>query len=143
MLIALIVQAIIGTRADIKEIKMNNILNKSCTNQEYADFALYCNENGFHVEATESDFYALESYQTIRNNEIFDLRNDTEFQNQQVKIEADLRKIAIANQIDELDKKRIRAMCEPAIKDAQTGETWLSYYNSLIVVLRQELAQIG
>jgi len=122
---------------------MNNMLNKNCTNKEYADFAVYCNENGFHIESSESYFYALESYQTIRNNEVFDLRNDTEFQNQQMQIEVDLRKLAIEKQIDELDKKRIRAMCEPAIKNAQTGETWLSYYNSLIVVLRQELAQIG
>ena len=46
-------------------------------------------------------------------------------------------------QIDELDKKRIRAVCEPSIKDETTGETWLDYYNSEIKKLREQLKELS
>ena len=42
----------------------------------------------------------------------------------------------------DLDKKRIRAICEPSVKDASTGETWLDYYNSEMVDLRQRLLEV-
>jgi len=48
----------------------------------------------------------------------------------------------ILQQMYILDEKRVRAMCEPEIKDEQTGETWLDYYNAQIVELRQELAEL-
>lgn len=45
----------------------------------------------------------------------------------------------IHNELNALDEKRIRAVCESEIKDKQTGETWLEYYNSLVIDLRTEL----
>lgn len=45
----------------------------------------------------------------------------------------------IISLINDFDLKRIRAMCEPAIKNAETGETWLDFYNSKIIALRNEL----
>ena len=45
----------------------------------------------------------------------------------------------IHNELNALDEKRIRAVCESEIKDNQTGETWLEYYNSLVIDLRTEL----
>ena len=45
----------------------------------------------------------------------------------------------ITSLINDLDIKRIRAICEPAIKNEATGETWLDYYNSQIIALREEL----
>jgi len=44
--------------------------------------------------------------------------------------------------LKELDEKRIRAVCENEIKDNQTGETWLDYYNSKIANLRLERASL-
>lgn len=41
-----------------------------------------------------------------------------------------------------LDNKRIRAVCEPSVKDEKTGETWLDYYNAEIAVLRAEYASL-
>lgn len=46
-------------------------------------------------------------------------------------------------QIDDLDKKRIRAVCEPSVKDETTGETWLDYYNSEIQKLREQLKELS
>ncbi len=48
----------------------------------------------------------------------------------------------IIEKLNELDSKRIRAVCENQIKDSQTGETWLEYYNSQANELRNELQAI-
>lgn len=48
----------------------------------------------------------------------------------------------IIEKLNELDSKRIRAVCENQIKDTQTGETWLEYYNSQANKLRSELQAI-
>lgn len=45
----------------------------------------------------------------------------------------------IHTELDELDLKRVRAMCEPELKDTEAGETWLEYYNNQIKELRTEL----
>lgn len=46
-------------------------------------------------------------------------------------------------QLEEYDKKRIRAVCEDEIKDEKTGETWLDYYNAKIYDLRVELQSLN
>ena len=56
--------------------------------------------------------------------------------------EAAIRKAEIERQLLELDSKRIRAICEPSIKDEGTGETWLDYYNAQVMTLREELANL-
>lgn len=48
----------------------------------------------------------------------------------------------IIEKLNELDSKRIRAVCENQIKDSQTGETWLEYYNFQANELRNELQAI-
>lgn len=49
----------------------------------------------------------------------------------------------IQSQIDELDKKRIRAGFEPVVKDDATGQTWLEYYTEQIQYLRNQIADLG
>ena len=44
----------------------------------------------------------------------------------------------IKSELEDLDTKRIRAVCEDEIKNERTGETWLDYYNSQIYDLRIE-----
>ena len=53
-----------------------------------------------------------------------------------------IRKSEIERQLLELDSKRIRAICEPSIKDETTGETWLDYYNQQVTTLREELSNL-
>ena len=48
----------------------------------------------------------------------------------------------IMHSLDNLDKKRIRAICEPEVKDTETGETWLDYYNTQIQELRDRLQEL-
>ena len=51
------------------------------------------------------------------------------------------KKIAeLEKKMDIIDQKRIRAVCENEKKDDKI--TWLEYYNSLIIDLRQELSKL-
>lgn len=59
----------------------------------------------------------------------------------QLKIQNEIRANEIKYELEELDKKRIRAIAEPSLKDENT--TWLEYYNSQIAELRKELAEIS
>ena len=61
------------------------------------------------------------------------------------KTKTDLRKInnskqEILDELEILDKKRIRALAEPSLIDCDT--TWLEHYNTKIIALREELSQL-
>lgn len=64
-----------------------------------------------------------------------------EIEARQLNIENELRKQEIRDELNEIDKKRIRALAEPALKDDET--TWLEYYNSQIVLLRKEFSELS
>ena len=49
-------------------------------------------------------------------------------------------KFQIEKQLEELDKKRIRAVCEPSMKTET--QSWLDFYNEEIKQLRKSLANI-
>lgn len=44
--------------------------------------------------------------------------------------------------LEDLDKKRIRAICENSIKDEQTSKTWLEYYNEEVVKIRNNITEL-
>lgn len=46
------------------------------------------------------------------------------------------------NKLEELDKKRVRAICEPSIKDEETQETWLDFYNFQVVEIREKILNL-
>ena len=62
-----------------------------------------------------------------------------EYAQKKVEFEKQLRKQEIKAELNDLDTKRVRAICEPELKDAEAGETWLEYYNNQIIELREEL----
>lgn len=59
----------------------------------------------------------------------------------QLNIQNEIRKEEIKTEMEELDKKRIRALAEPSLKDEET--TWLEYYNTQMTALRDELTSIS
>ena len=68
-------------------------------------------------------------------------------QNQEYKDKIEQAKNAVKktdwlNQIDEIDKKRIRAIAEPQLKDGESGQTWLEFYTEQIQELRTQIANI-
>ena len=58
----------------------------------------------------------------------------------QLKIQNAIRTNEILAEIEQIDKKRIRALAEPSLKNEE--QTWLEYYNSQINELRKELEEI-
>ena len=67
------------------------------------------------------------------------LETEEEFQERKINEELQLEADSIKATIQDLDFKRIRALCEPSIKDEETGQTWLEYYNAQILELRNHL----
>lgn len=65
------------------------------------------------------------------------------YKQKKVQFEKEKRKNEIQIEMNEIDRKRIRAMCEPELKDAKAGTTWLEYYNTQIKSLRDELTQLS
>lgn len=96
-------------------------------------------ENVLNIEVSDDIYnaYLQEPYKYIySNNSIIENPNyETEKQKLAIKTRID----EIYRNLDALDLKRIRAVCESEVKDARSGETWLNYYNSQIIDLRAEL----
>jgi hypothetical protein len=66
--------------------------------------------------------------------------SETEKEVRQLTIQNAVRAEEIQQEIETLDKKRIRAIAEPSLKDENT--TWLEYYNAKISELRAELTKL-
>lgn len=58
----------------------------------------------------------------------------------QLTIKNAIKKQELQEKISELDKKRIRAIAEPSLKDENT--TWLEFYNNQIIALRKEISEL-
>jgi len=80
-----------------------------------------------------------ESKYDIRNGAWVKLSKD-EIKNKEKNDKKQLRSIEIEAELDDLDKKRIRALAEPSMKDE--NETWLEFYNNKIRMLRNELSNL-
>ena len=96
-------------------------LVKPYTEIERENFIVEQNHNlGYEIIETETALEALgktaEELQEIK-------KENTKFQ--------------IEKQLEELDKKRIRAVCEPSMKTET--QSWLDYYNEEIQKLREML----
>ena len=48
----------------------------------------------------------------------------------------------IIQELEILDAKRIRAVCEDEVKSERSGETWLDYYNAQIYDLRVDYKRL-
>lgn len=101
------------------EIKTS--LNKPYTEKEKIDFIVQQNHNlGYNIVETDT---ALEAWG----------KTEEEIQAE----ENENKKLEIQKKLDELDKKRIRAVCEPTMKTET--QSWLDYYNEEIKKLREML----
>lgn len=75
----------------------------------------------------------------VINGKLTDISDTKEYKEKQQAKENAFKKAEFERQIEELDKKRIRAICEPETKDETTGETWLDYYNEQIKRIREDI----
>lgn len=78
----------------------------------------------------------------IDENGLWQIRNDEELRILNEEKEKEQKINELKKELSDLDSKRIRAICEPSIKNEETGESWLDYYNSKIISLRNELSEL-
>lgn len=109
---------------------------------DYADYkyAEDCLETNI---ATKAELDSDKDKFKPQNGILVDVSNSAAYNQIKISKENAARQIELQTQIDELDKKRIRAIAEPALKDAQNGQTWLEYYTLQIQALRGEIAQMA
>ena len=82
-------------------------------------------------------------YSFDENNRIIDITQTDDYKSKVFTAEKTEKINDLQFQISELDRKRIRAMCEPSIKDETTGQTWLEYYNQQVQDLRNQIVALG
>lgn len=116
---------------------MSYKLEKPFTDTQRADFV--CLHQGMKYAEDDTAIYFLEDFEEIKNDEIIDISNTPEYHTKILTKQNEQRKAELKIQISELDLKRIRAGFEPEIKDETTGETYLQYYTTQIIALRNEL----
>ena len=113
---------------EIKENKLLSWCEKPYLDYEYVDIDYltfdpekYSVINGVLTDITETDEYKLKIEQKEKEKTLEDLKF----------------------QIDEIDRKRIRAIAEPQLKDAQSGQTWLEYYTEQISEIRNRISSLA
>jgi len=89
----------------------------------------------------ENKVLAVNENEYTNINGIWKKLSKEEAQTKQLKIQNAIRMNEIQNELDALDKKRIRAIAEPSMKDE--NKSWLEYYNDQVKSLREELAQLN
>lgn len=82
------------------------------------------------------------TYLDILNDDYTALTQD-EINEYEVQKTNENQKSSLQSQLEELDKKCIRALREPSVKDESTGQTWLEFYNAQIQDLRAQLAALA
>ena len=117
---------------------MSYKLEKPCTKKQKNDFIVeHCHNKGLIFQETENAFYALENWEKFINNEI--INNKEEYEEKLAKEKLKNKYSLLNEQLKDLDLKRIRAICEPELKDDESGQTWLEYYNTQIQDLRSQI----
>lgn len=105
-------------------------------------------ENTLNYEVTEELYNDFKTLKTVEEQNAKYMWNGTDvvlnsdYEEIIAEKEKEKQKKLLLEQIDDIDKKRIRAICEPSIKDKTTGETWLDYYNKQVAELRTEINKL-
>lgn len=117
---------------------MSYKLPKPYTKMQRAAFvAKYSYDMGLKIEETENELFAINQNETIIDGQVqLNLNYEIEKaeKDKQVRIEE------LKEQLEELDKKRIRAICEPSMKTET--QSWLEYYNEQVEHIRQVMAEL-
>lgn len=75
----------------------------------------------------------------VQNGTLVDISDTDSYKNKINEEQKSVKFTDLTLQIEALDKKRIRAIAEPALKDSVSGKTWLEYYTEQIVSLRNQI----
>lgn len=87
-------------------------------------------------EGMYNDYIANPSKYIFKDNKIVENPNYTELKARGLALD-EIEQIKL--ELNNIDIKRIRAVCENEVKDSETGQTWLDYYNEQVFQLRERL----
>ncbi len=110
---------------------LNKNLLKAHGYKEFIEIEKPQNSRKYKITYSETDENIKESLEFLETEEEYQNRKEKE----EVLLDIDL----LNSKIRDIDLKRIRAICEPSVKDSTTGETWLEHYNAQILELREQL----
>lgn len=96
--------------------------------------------NGHIIILYDGNVIAVKEAEYECKNGVWERLTKDEVVAKQLKIQNAIRKQEILDELEILDKKRIRALAEPSLIDCDT--TWLEHYNTKIIALREELSQL-
>lgn len=119
---------------------LENFDNAIELSDEYWSELLEAQNSGKIIILFENSVIAVNENEYSFENGKWKKLSDKEAGIKQLKIQNAIRENEILSELEELDKKRIRAIAEPSMKDEE--QTWLEYYNLQISGLRNELAEI-
>ena len=110
---------------EIKDDKLLSWCENPYSNYEFVDI--------------EYSTFNPEQYSVIEG-KLTDISDTEEYKSKVSSREKEAKSFELAKQIEEIDKKRIRAIAEPSLRNEKTGETWLEYYTGQVTALRKELS---
>ncbi|MBR2525783.1 hypothetical protein IKE67_04900 [bacterium] len=117
---------------------MSYKIEKPYTERQKVDFIVQYNHNrGLLIEETDTQLIALEPNEIMVNGVP---QINPEYETKQAEKQKQIRIDELKLQLEELDKKRIRAICEPSMKTE--NQSWLEYYNEQIRQIRQVMAEL-
>lgn len=119
---------------------LENFDNAIELSDEYWSELLEAQNSGKIIILFENSVIAVNENEYSFENGKWKKLSDKEAGIKQLKIQNAIRENEILAELAELDKKRIRAIAEPSMKDEE--QTWLEYYNLQISGLRNELTEI-
>ena len=120
---------------------LENFDNAIEISDEYWEELLQKQTEGKIIIPFENEVIAVNKEEYSLENEKWKKLTDEEISENARKTANSNRKQEIEQELCELDKKRIRAMAEPSMKDSEIS--WLEYYNKQIQNLREELKQLN
>jgi len=109
------------------------------TEEQRAAFIMKYSSLGIYDDFQNKIVYHLAPNEIIENG-VPVLNPNYEKKLEQKEINTEIQRLT--EEIDELDLKRIRAVCEPSLKNEEKGETWLDYYNSQIQEKRLQIQEL-
>ena len=114
--------------------------NAVAISDEYWIDLLDNQNNGHIIILYDGNVIAVKETEYECKNGVWERLTKDEVVAKQLKIQNAIRKQEILDELEILDKKRIRALAEPSLIDCDT--TWLEHYNTKIIALREELSQL-
>ena len=112
---------------EIKENKLLSWCEKPYLNYEFVDI---------DYETFDSEKYS------VVDNVLIDISKTQQYKDKVSDIQKRVTLNNLIAQVKELDIRRIRAIAEPEIKDSQSGQTWIEYYNLQMQFLREQIASL-